>query len=146
MNESNENVVPLDYAVIGFPGNEFTGDIAPELARLVDDGLIRIIDLIFITKGLSGFEIVEFSDLSEDVHDEFAPLAGDLTSMLTEEDVASLAELIPPESSALILLWQNIWTEKIRRAVLNANGILLAHERIPADVLNEVMDEIAAGD
>jgi uncharacterized membrane protein len=142
-----ENVVPLDVAVVAFPGNEFKGDIAPELQRLEEEGLIRIIDLVFIIKDENGeFAMVEINDLPDDPFDQFVPLTGGLTSMLTEEDIANLAEQVPPDNSALLILWQNIWTERLRRAVKNANGVLLAHQRIPAEVLNEVMAEIAAAE
>jgi hypothetical protein len=72
------------------------------------------------------------------------PLAEHWESMLTAEDVATLAESVPADCSALVLLWKNIWTEKFRRAVKNSHGEVLVHERVPADVLNEVMAEIKA--
>jgi uncharacterized membrane protein len=141
----NENVVPLDFAVIGFPGNKFTGEIAPEIYRLVEEGLIRIIDLVFISKEKSGnFTVLELNDLTDEQYSQFAPLTEHLAPLFTAEDVASLAASVPDNSSALLVLWQNVWTEKLRLAIANANGKLIAHERIPAEVLNEVMAEVAA--
>lgn len=141
----NENVVPLDYAVIEFQGNKFTGEIAPEIYRLVEEGLIRIIDLVFISKDKKGnFTVLELNDLSKEEYSQFAPLTEHLDPLFTAEDVASLAANVPANSSALAVLWQNIWTDKFRRAVANANGKIRVHERVPADVLNEVMAEVAA--
>jgi hypothetical protein len=141
----SENVVPLDYALIEFPGNQFKGEIAPEIYRLVEEGLIRIVDLVFISKDKQGnFTLLELNDLPDEQYSQFAPLTEHLASLFTAEDVASLAASVPANCSALVMLWQNIWTERLRRAISNANGRLVAHERIPADVLNEVMAEVAA--
>jgi uncharacterized membrane protein len=144
-NKMDENIVPLDYAVIEFPGNQFKGEIAPEIYRLVEEGLIRIIDLVFISKDKQGnFTLLELNDLTDEQYSQFAPLTEHLAPLFTAEDVASLAASVPANSSALAVLWQNVWTEKFRRAVANANGKVRVHERVPADVLNEVMAEVAA--
>ena len=142
---SEENVVPLDYAVIDFRGNKFNGEIAPEIYRLASEGLIEVIDIVFISKDKDGqYTSFELNDLSSEEYEQFVPLAEHWESMLTAEDVATLAESVPADCSALVLLWKNIWTEKFRRAVKNSNGEILVHERVPADVLNEVMAEIKA--
>lgn len=142
---AEQNVVPLDYAVIGFPGNKFKGEIAPEIYRLADEGLIRIIDVVFISKDKQGqYTVLELNDLPDDQYAQFAPLTEHMDPLFTPEDVASLAESVPADSSALVLLWQNVWTDKFRRAVANADGQVLVHERIPAEVLNEVLAEVAA--
>ena len=142
---AEENVVPLDFAVIGFRGNKFNGEIAPEIYRLASEGLIEVIDIVFISKDKDGqYTSFELNDLSSEEYEQFVPLAEHWESMLTAEDVATLAESVPADCSALVLLWKNIWTEKFRRAVKNSNGEILVHERVPADVLNEVMAEIKA--
>ena len=142
---SEENVVPLDFAVIGFRGNKFNGEIAPEIYRLASEGLVDIIDVVFISKDKDGhYTSFELNDLSPEEYAQFAPLGEHKESMLTDEDVATLAESVPADCSALVLLWKNIWTERFRRAVKNSNGEILVHERVPAEVLNEVMAEIKA--
>jgi len=72
------------------------------------------------------------------------PLAEHMDPLFTAEDVASIAESVPPDCTALVLLWQNIWTEKLRRAVADSKGQLLMQERVPAETLNAVMAEVAA--
>jgi hypothetical protein len=84
------------------------------------------------------------NDLPKEQYSQFVPLTKHLAPLFTAEDVTSLAAITPANSSTLVVLWQNIWTEKFRRAVANANGRIRVHERIPADVLNEVMAEVAA--
>jgi hypothetical protein len=137
--------IPLDYAVIGFAGNKFKGKIAEEVYRLVETGMIRVVDLVFISKDADGgYTTAELNDLPEEVYRHFIPFGEHLTPLFTPEDVDGLAQGIPPDCAALLMLWQNTWTENFRRAVENANGTLLMHERIPGDVLDEVMKEIAA--
>ena len=139
------NNLPLEWALIEFPGNQFKGEIVPELYRLVEQGIIRIVDVVFISKDKDGgYTSVELNDLPADVYSQFVPLREHLSSLFTEEDVASLAVRVPADSAALVLLWQNTWTENFRRAVANANGKLLGQERIPAEVVDEVMAEMTA--
>jgi hypothetical protein len=140
-----ENNIPLDFALIGFAGNQFRGEIAPELARLVDAGLVRIVDAVVISKDADGqFTAFELNDLPEEQYRQFLPLTDHLGSLFTAEDVETAAAGVPANSSALLLMWQNIWTEQLWRAVDNANGAVLAHERVPAEVWNEIQAEIAA--
>lgn len=142
---AEENIVPLDYAVVGFRGNKFNGEIASEIYQLVDEGLIRIIDLVFLSKDKEGqYTALELNDLSDEEYVQFVPLAQHMDPLFTPEDVGTLAAQVPADSAAMIILWQNIWTDKLRRAVANANGELLLQERVPAEVLNEVMAEIKA--
>jgi uncharacterized membrane protein len=137
--------IPLDVALIDFPGNQFKGEIVPEIYRLVEQGIIRIIDVVFISKDKDGgFTALELNDLDEESYRQFVPFGKQIESLFTSEDVENAAKGVPPNSSALLLLWQNTWSEAIRRAVKNANGRLVMHERIPADVLDEVMQEVAA--
>jgi uncharacterized membrane protein len=141
----SDNLVPLEYVVIKFSGNKFKGEIAPEIYRLIEEGFVRIVDVVFVSKDKDGhFTVLELNDLSDEEYSQFAPLTEHLDPLFTGEDVSSLAAHVPPDTSALVLLWQDIWSEKLRRAIANADGQLVVRERIPAEVLNEVMDEIAA--
>src|SRR5271155_5042514 len=96
---------PVEYIIVGFPGNKFTGEIAPELAALVDSGTIRILDLIFIGKDADGsvvtFEIAELDALSG-----FSSLDTDVGGLSSPEDVAHAAVDLEPNSSAALLIWE----------------------------------------
>jgi hypothetical protein len=91
---------PVEYIIVGFPGNQFTGDIAPELAKLVDSGTIRILDLVFITKDADGdARAVEFED-----HDDvalFNALDGEVGGFISDEDIEYAATELEPNSSSL---------------------------------------------
>ena len=105
---------PLDFAVIGFRGNKFNGEIAPEILSPGDEGLIDIVDIVFISKDKDGhYTLFELNDLSPEEYAQFAPLGEHKQSLLTDEDVATLAESVPADCSALVLLWRNIWTESL---------------------------------
>jgi hypothetical protein len=137
--------VPLDWALFQFPGNQFKGEIAPELYSLVERGIIRIVDLVFISKDEEGqYTAIELNELADDEYAQFVPLSEHLDPLFTDEDVANIAQSVPANTAALSILWQNTWTEPIRRAIENANGYLLIHERIPGEVLDQVLQEIAA--
>jgi hypothetical protein len=117
---------PVDYVVLAFPGNQFHGEIAPALQEVVDKGFIRIIDLIFATKAADGSVTVrEFADSDPDIMRVLSPVVGDIRGMLTQEDMKALADLIDPNSSGAILVFEHIWARNLREAIANADGILL---------------------
>jgi hypothetical protein len=137
--------VPVDFAVIAFPGNQFKGEIAPEIYNLVERGFIRVIDILFISKNQAGeYTALELNELPPELYGQFMPFDEQLARLFTDEDVATAAAYVPNDSAALVLLWQNVWTEDFRRAVQNADGRLLVHERIPAEDIELILDEIAA--
>ncbi len=94
-------VGPVEYLVVGFPGNRFTGDIAPELARLIDSGTIRILDLTFIGKDEDGAVVsFEFDQLDE--LEPFAVMEGDVGGVISDEDIQHAASMLEPGSSAAL--------------------------------------------
>jgi hypothetical protein len=132
----------IDYVVIAFPGNKFKGEILPELAAVVDKGLVRIVDLLFVHKDESGnVTALQVSQEDAETAAAFAPLSGDLEGLLSEEDVEEIADLLENNSSAGILVYENLWTIGFKQAVLNANGKLLAQGRIESEIVEE---EVAA--
>ncbi len=133
---------PVEYLILGFPGNRFTGQIVPELARLIDGGLIRIIDLTFITKDADGqVGVVEYDAVEELA--EFAGLEGEIGGILTDDDIAHAALSLEPNSSAALLLWEDVWAAPFAAAVRNANGVILEGARIPHELIDQTMDALA---
>jgi hypothetical protein len=136
---------PLDYTVIGFAGNNFNGRIAPEIGKVVDAGIVRIVDLVFVTKSGGGeVDIVELDNISDSKFESFAPLLSNLMGLLTPEDIGQIADDLPRDSSALIILWENKWAEKIKKAILDSDGFLVAHTRIQPEALAALNDELEA--
>ena len=136
------SIGPVEYLILGFPGNQFTGQIVPELAKLIDGGLIRIIDLTFITKDVDGnVGVVEF-----DVVEELAAFAGldaEIGGILTDEDVAHAAVSLEPNTSAALLIWEDAWAAPFADAVREANGIILEGARIPHEFIEAAVDALS---
>ena len=130
---------PVELLVIKFPGNEFRGEIAPALRELVENGTIRIIDLLFIKKDADGKVTAnELMDLAPDVYAIFDPLVSDIEGLLADDDVQALSGALENNSSAGVLLFENVWATRFRDAVVNANGQLILSERIPRSVIEAV--------
>jgi hypothetical protein len=138
---------PLDYTVIGFAGNNFDGSIAREIEKVVGAGIVRIVDVVFVTKDLYGHvDIIELDNLDDPKFASFAPLLADRMGLLTPEDIEAIADGLPADTSALILLWENKWAEKIKAAILAANGFLISHARIQPEALEMLNAELEAGE
>ncbi len=136
---------PLDYTVIGFPGFKMDGSIANEILKVVDAGIIRIVDAVVVVKDANGdAEIIEIDNTDDKHFAGFAPLIADRMGLLTPEDLITLAADLPADTTALIILWENKWAEKIKRAILDKNGFVVAHMRIQPEVLEELNAELDA--
>jgi hypothetical protein len=131
---------PVEYIVVGFPGNNFRGDILPALGDLVSSGLIRVMDLAFVRKDGDGSVLAfEFEDLATEEAEGFAfeKAIGDL---LNEEDLVLIGEELEPGSSAAVLVWENLWARRFAETVRDADGILIDYNRIPQDVIQAAID------
>jgi len=126
--------------VIEFPGNQFKGEIIPALREVVDKGVIRIIDLVFVRKDEQGnVSVMELDDLQKDAADAFAPLAREASTLFAEEDVRKVSEVMEKNSSVALLLFEHLWATRFRDAVLAADGRLIAGERIPKEVVDAAL-------
>ena len=136
------SIGPVEYLILGFPGNKFTGQIVPEIAKLIDGGLIRIIDLTFISKDAAGrVEVVEYDAVEELA--AFAGLDGEIGGIVTEEDIAHAAQSLEPNTSAALLIWEDSWATPFATAVRNANGVILEGARIPREIIEDALGALA---
>jgi uncharacterized membrane protein len=132
-------VGPVDVYIIGFPGNKFTGRIAPAIKELVDNQTIRILDLLFVTKDADG---VVTTLAIEDLDDEGAAFAAfDVTEpgALNEEDADEVSGDLPDNSSALLIAFENVWARKVVSALQDADAVLIDSIRIPVDVVEAAL-------
>ncbi|RZM77884.1 DUF6325 family protein [Leptolyngbya iicbica] len=134
---------PVEMLLVKFPGNQFTGEIVPALQELVDNNTVRILDLLFIKKDADGsLTIIEVDEVDEDeVYDAFDPLVPEVNGFLAESDAITLAQSLEPNSSAALLLFENVWATRFRDAIVNANGQVLLSERIPHRVIEALSTE-----
>jgi len=131
---------PVEYMVIEFPGNQFKGEIIPALREVVDKGVIRIIDLVFVRRDDQGnISVMELSDLQKDAASAFVPLARETSTLLAEEDIEKVSEIMENNSSAALFLFEHVWAKRFRDAVLDANGRVIAGERIPKEVVDAAL-------
>ena len=111
------SIGPVEYMVVAFPGNKFTGQIAPALAELVESNTIRIIDLAFVAKDADGsIAAFELSDLDPDIAALFDPTGAAAGGLFNEDDLASAGEELEPNSSAALLVWEDVWATKLADA------------------------------
>ena len=138
---------PVDYIVILFPGNKFSGKIAPELEKLQLNGIIRIIDLVFILKDKNGRAIfTEARNLGGKEGEAFKSFTTHLGEWLSEDDIEDIGALIPKNSAAAALLFENTWAVNFKKALLDADAQLITQARIPHEQVEKVMKErIAPG-
>jgi len=137
---------PVEVLVFSFPGNQFNGEIIPELERLTANGIITIIDGVFVTRDADGtIDFVEFEQLDSG-HDA-ARLAGVLDqveSLISDEDVAELADSLAPGDSEAILVFEHTWAKPFRDAIVGSGGILTGEMRLPGLAVDGLLDELAA--
>ena len=134
---------PVEYIIVGFPGNQFKGEIVPELVNLVQAGLIRIIDLVVISRNEAGDVLVLEVDEDGDLSAMFATLDGEVGGVIGNEDIQHAAAAIEPGSSAALLLWEDTWATPFVQAVRNAGGVLIEGSRIPHDLIEELESLLA---
>ena len=128
--------IPLEYALVLFPGNKFSGEIVPELLDLAERGIVRYVDLVFVRKDEDGStQTVELNDLDDESYKMFVPLGERVASLFTEDDLEWAANQLPANSSAALFLWENLWQDNIRRAIKASGGTLVQSGLIPADVV-----------
>jgi translation initiation factor IF-2 len=135
------SIGPIEYLVVSFPGNKFKGEIIPALAELVENETIRILDLVFIAKDEEGnVAAVELAELGEG-HEAaaMADISEIDAGLLNEDDVQLAAEALDNNSSAGLLVFENVWAARFAEAVRNADGQLVANERIPYDVVQAAL-------
>jgi uncharacterized membrane protein len=128
-------VGPVDVYIIGFPGNKFSGQIAPAIMELTENGTIRVLDLLFVMKDADGVvTTVEAADIDED---GAALLSIDMTQpgALGPEDAEEVGDDLPSNSSALLIAYENLWVGKVVEALRAADAVLIDSIRIPADVV-----------
>jgi hypothetical protein len=128
---------PAEYVILGFPGNDFKGEIAPELVKLVDSGTIRVLDLVFVAKDADGDVLIVEFDEHEGLA-AFAEIDGEVGGLIGTEDIEHATADLPPNSSIALLVWEDLWAAPFVEAVRRAGGELLEGARIPAELLEDV--------
>jgi hypothetical protein len=143
MGDDLDEMGPIDYIVVEFPGNRMTGKAMPLLIDLVDRGLIRIIDLVFIRKELDGSVIgLAAADIDGDGELDPVVFEGASSGLLGADDVDEAATVLEPGSSAGILVYENVWAAPFARELRRSGGQLVASGRIPVQAVLAALDAV----
>lgn len=127
---------PVDYLVVEFPPgvSHFTGEMAAELAKLIDAGTIRVLDLVVVVKNEDGsIDGLEIEDVEQ--ADELRVAETELSEILAAEDVVDLAAAMEPGTTAGVLVWENTWAAPFASAARRSGGQLVANGRIPIQAI-----------
>ena len=136
MAEENGPLGPISYLVVEFPGSKMTGEGLPILVDLVDRGVIRILDLVFVAKGQNGsLDVIALADVDHDGNLDLAVFEGVSSGLVSQEDLAEAAPVIAPGSSAAILIFENRWATPFIGALRRGGAQLVAAGYIPQDDL-----------
>jgi hypothetical protein len=139
--DDTEQMGPVDYLVVEFPGDRRTGEGLPLLVDLVDRGLIRILDLLFVKKESDGsVNAIAIADLDDDGDLDLAVFEGASSGILGGDDIESAAGVLEPGSSAALLIYENVWAAPFATALRRSGGRLIASGRIPVEDLVAAVD------
>jgi hypothetical protein len=144
--EEQVDLGPIDIVLIGFPpGAPMTGEAAPLVADLVQRGIIRLLDVLFITKEQDGtFAGFDARNLDADLVGDFTVFEGASSGLLGDEDLAAAAAAIEPGASAVLIVYENRWAGPFAAAVRRNGGVLLASERVGVGDLIEALEAAEA--
>jgi hypothetical protein len=141
-----ESLGAVEIAVIEFPSTEFDGSIAPALAGVINAGTVTILDLVFVTKHADGnVGVLELSELGVAAA-PFLELDGSAGGLLSEQDLVLAASVLAPSQSAAVVVWENTWSRRLVRAIADAGGHLLAHDRLDARTVQAALDALESTD
>ena len=130
---------PVDFLIVKFPGSKFSGKIAPELARLEHNGIIRVIDLVFVMKDETGKLVnIEANDLEGEAGAAYREVARRTDEWFTEDDIEAFTDNLPKNSSGLLLLIENLWAIRFKEALMDADVELVEMGRIPPETIAKV--------
>ena len=145
MSTELEESGPIDYLVVEFPGSKMTGEGLPLLVELADSGIIRILDLVFVTRELDGSaKAVEITDFDNDGRLDLAVFEGASSGLLDQDDLNEATSVIEPGNSAGILVYENAWAAPFAMALRRGGAQLVASGRIPVQAILAALDKAEA--
>ena len=147
MTDDLDEMGPIDYIVVEFPGSKMNGEAFPHLVDLVDRGIVRILDLVFVTKELDGsVKGIAIADFDDDGELDLAVFEGASSGLISDDDIEEAGGILEPGSSAGILVYENVWAGPFAAAVRRGGGQLVASGRIPSPAWLAALEALEAAD
>lgn len=145
--DTDAELGPIDYLLVEFPGDDVASELGPLIRELIDGGVVRLLDLVFIRKAADGtVTVTEIGDVEQEQSATLTALIDDVADLVGEDDIAAAAEAMEPGTAAGLLVWENTWAAPFANALRRAGGQIVSTGRIPlADVL-AAMDASASAD
>ena len=135
---------PIDFIALEFKTDQLTGESLPALLELVKKNIIRVIDLVIILKDHGGdYQVLEMEELAPDILAVFDPLEIDISGIIQVEDIEVIAEAMEANTTAALLLFENLWAIEFGEAVIRSSGRMVMYDRIPFEVVNETLEIFA---
>ena len=135
---------PIDFIALEFKTDQLTGESLPALIELVQKQIVRVIDLVIILKDQGGeTQVLEIEELAPDMLAIFDPLEVEISGIIQVEDIEVIAAAMENNTTAALLLFENLWAIKFGEAVTRASGRMLMYDRIPFEVVNETLELFA---
>ena len=135
---------PIDFIAIEFKTDQLTGESLPALLELVEKKIVRIIDLVIILKDQDGeTQVLEIEELAPDILAIFDPLEMEISGIIQVEDIKLIAEAMEDNTTAALLLIENLWAIEFGEAVVRSSGRMVMYDRIPFEVVNETLEIFA---
>ena len=130
---------PIDYIIVNFTGNKFTGGVLEELSKVVKDGTISVLDIALITKDKEGnIAALELSDMQDAGVAEFAKNNSVSSGLITQDDIEEVGDIIADNSSVGLLVIEQLWAKGLKQAIIDAGGELIAEGRIHPEAAEEL--------
>lgn len=131
---------PVEILIVQFPGTEVKGDIVPAIKDLVEQGTIRVIDILFIKKDQSGnVTMLEINDLDDASFAAFNPIVAEIDGLVSKDDIQQLAATLNNDSMAGVMLFENTWATRMRDAITDTQGKVVLIDRIPQGVIEQAL-------
>jgi hypothetical protein len=132
---------PVESLIVAFPGNKLSGDLIPALEELVQTKTVRILDIAFVEKNGSGdVAAFELEDFNSDAGRAFQRLQAEIGDLINSDDLAVIGEELEPNSSAAVLIWEDVWATRLRDAITESGGVLLDMQRVPLAVIDAALE------
>jgi hypothetical protein len=134
---------PIDFVLLEFPSDQLTGRAGEALFDLVERGIVRIYDLLVVQKGEDGTVAgLNITDLSADQLGSFSVFVGAQSGLIGDDDVAEAGNALKPGTTAVMIVYENVWAIPFVSAALDSGAQLVASQRIPAPVVMEALDAL----